>query len=131
MLEDGNYQLVKKNILKDNCKLADIPGVFSQGHLRTTGELVFFKYALFEMQLTGFYLSATERWRADGNMGNVTWHMHEKPCQLDEIRMSIEASAQTPKRFEGTFALSTHAGKTPECACELWASFEATRLPSQ
>jgi len=125
MLEDGNYQLSPQTILKDDCGMAQVPGIFSSGRLRTTGDVVFFKYDFFEVQMTGFYLAATERWRADGNAGNVTWHVHEKACQLDEIRMSMEATSKTKKRFEGTLSISTHAAKAPECACELWVDFEA------
>jgi len=130
-LEDGDYQLLRQEIFKDDCGLADIPGIFTVGHLRTTGDLVFFGYDFFEMQLAGFYLSATERWRADGNIGNVTWNVNGKVCRLNEIRMSVEAKARTKERFEGTLSISTHTEKPLECICELWAGFEAVFLSNR
>ena len=127
-LEDGDYQLVRQHILKDDCGLAEEPGLFAVGHLRTTGELVFWGYDFFEIQLVGFYLSDTERWRADGNVANISWEMGGTACKLDEIRMSMEATVKTRRSFEGVFSISTHTAKAPECVCELWAGYEAVFL---
>ena len=128
VLEDGEYQLVEQRILKDDCGLAKESGLFATGRLLTTGDVVSFAYAFFDMQLVGFYLEATERWRADGNVENVSWTVNEKACRLDEIRMSLEATAKTKRRFVGTFSLTTHTPRAPECVCEFWAGYEATRL---
>lgn len=128
-LVDGQYVFTLDENLRDDCMLANAPGYISKGRLVTTGDVVRFDYELFAIQLFGNYLSDTERMELDGNASNISTRVNQTDCLVDFATMHLETVTRAPNVFTGSGSIKLDARRPPECVCDFWFKFTATRVP--
>lgn len=128
--QDGTYQFVFTEVLRDDCNLATAAGVVNTGTLVTTGNIASLHYGYFDIELGGIYRVALEEMVLDGNASNVSTTVRGNACLLDTAAIHLESVTQDSERFDGEMTFTLDARQTPDaCACKLWVKFAATLVP--
>jgi hypothetical protein len=128
-LQDGRYALTMTQVVRDDCALESMPGIFTTGTLRTTGDVVRLKYDLFDIELNGTYATAVERMSLDGSVNNLPLHVNGVDCLIDLVVMHLDANGRSATAFDGFVSVSLETQRPDACVCQLWAGYNATLAP--
>ena len=126
-LLDGVYTLQLTEVLRDDCAMANAPGVIGTATLKTNGHNVLLDYSFLQTRLLGTYLSQTEKMTADGTAVNVSTTVRARQCLLDTVVVHLDGETESPTRMSGAMSIQFDTRSPDECVCKLWFKFDATR----
>ena len=126
-LIDGDYTFELTEILRDDCSMANTPGVVGKATLKTNGHGVAFDYSFLQTKLLGTYLSSTEKVTADGTAVNVSTTVRNRQCLLDTVVIHLDGETKTSTSMTGVMSISFDARSPDECVCQFWFKYKANR----
>lgn len=125
-LEDGVYELVPSEILRDDCGLSN-EDVLGPATLRTEGNLVTLSLARPGLRLVGTYRFSLEEMTMDGTLSNTPFVLRGRECLLDSVSYHVDTRTSSPTTFSGAMSISYDARSPGECVCQYWFKFDARR----
>ena len=134
-LHDGTYRFAIDSVIRDDCNLAQLPTVTSNGTIKTTGHVVSMDYRIFNtpIQMVGNYLtqdfSPTDRMRLDGSAANVSTTINNLECLIDRVALHLDSTTTNASAFAGTFSINLDSARHNECVCQFWFNYTADVVP--
>jgi hypothetical protein len=126
---EGRYQLVAEEVFRDTCGLVTGPNQLFEADFHRSSSLVIMPLEFHNIELRGFYLTATERFSLDGTALQVGTVVNGQPCIVDWVGVHLEGEADSATQFSGPVRVRYEAELTEACRCELEARYTATLWP--
>jgi hypothetical protein len=128
-LEDGEYTFTTTEVLRDDCGAHGAFTVLERGTLVTTGNLVKFAFTSGKPDLQGTYKFQLEELVLDGVVANYRFNLRGQDCLLDTVSLHMETQTVDATRFTGTTRVVFQSLAFPDCNCQYWYGFTATKVP--
>ncbi|WP_257458743.1 hypothetical protein [Archangium lipolyticum] len=129
---EGRYEFMAMEVLRDDCAMLSSPEALWGGTLQISGEVVRMDYELLHLHLVGSFLDGgpddEDAFSMDGSVTNASLTANGQQCIVDQVTMHLDGTTLCATRFDGVMRVRYHPRLyQPECACELWVRYQAVQ----
>jgi hypothetical protein len=129
---EGRYDFVAREVIRDDCGLLSSPESLWDGALVINGNVVRMDSDWRGLRLIGFVLPGgfddDDAFVLDGSESNAAISLPGRECLVDQLWMHLEGTTRCAKGFGGVLSVRLEPRvEQPGCACQLWVAYEAVQ----